>query len=171
LVILDLTYDPFCDVPLCRYIKDFYRENVIICLSFSKAFGLAGALLGVLIADPCLISTLSAYQENFVFDYFQWAIGHTLFQEKWLTFTQRKILQTQQLRTTLYDALCKAHFCESVFLANANFICICLRDSSLIQSFIKGAACKWFPNERLLRLTVNAKTQDFLAAHRAQEMI
>lgn len=67
LVIVDEAYIEFSDLPSLIYDWHQYKDNLVILRTLSKAWGMASARCGVLIADELIIKTLRYIQIPFGF--------------------------------------------------------------------------------------------------------
>lgn len=56
---VDEAYYPFCDFTMAKHIANSGKGNLIVCRTFSKAWGLAGVRVGHLISSPNIISIMN----------------------------------------------------------------------------------------------------------------
>lgn len=158
--ILDLTYDFFASDPLYPALSELCSLRLISCLSLSKAVALAGARIGIIVAQPDFVADLSKNQDRFSVDYFQLSVIDTLFDSQWTQEYLTIINWVHQARMKLQNLL--MDLLPDVLLGpcEANFIPVYTDSisSEFVDILIENTACKIHRGDKLLRITVNRRS-------------
>ncbi|QMU78323.1 aminotransferase class I/II-fold pyridoxal phosphate-dependent enzyme [Streptacidiphilus sp. PB12-B1b] len=164
--VVDLTYDPFAPVPLLPQLAGLLETGLVGCLSLSKAFGLAGARLGALVAEPARIRQLRTLMDTYALDYFQLAVVQTLFAENW-TWARTALLDAVRCYRTRAAALVAGLLPQVQLLPQtANFVSFIVPAAygfDAAVDVVRDCAHARFEDARLVRLTVNEQTLQALS--------
>ncbi len=127
-VVIDEAYIDFADkASLIRQIESY--PNLLICQTFSKAWGLAGVRVGAAYADPALIALLTKVKPPYNVS--------TLNQEAVITALDDRAKATQltsiiQERSRLQQALGRVPGVKKVYPSDSNFLLIEVGDADRV---------------------------------------
>lgn len=163
LVVIDEAYIDFSDVQSwSQKLRDY--NNLIVCQTFSKAYGLAGIRLGVCYADIQIIELLKKVKMPYNVN--------VLTQRTALKYLEDKKLRTQQIyeiienRERLAEKLLDIGFVKKVYPSDSNFILIEVDDANkrYRQLITKELVVRNRTNEPLcencLRITVGTSEEN-----------
>lgn len=135
LVILDEAYVEFAERSLVPLVQE--NRNFAVIRTFSKAFGIAGARLGYMIANPQLSKALSdRAQLPYPISKFSARLGIGCLRH--LNAMQDNVSKMKRERSWLIDSLRQVEGLR-VFDSETNFVLICTnRDSSLLSAKLRS---------------------------------
>ncbi|MEV0323114.1 aminotransferase class I/II-fold pyridoxal phosphate-dependent enzyme [Streptomyces sp. NPDC050658] len=159
-VICDLTYDPFADEPLTRHLTELTDAEVTCVISLSKAYGLAGARIGALVAAPEVLRRMAQAQEVFPLDYFQLAVAETLFGPDAPPDRDAGIIWVRRERRHVRELLARLAPDAVIGPCQANFVPLTTTgcEEDLIRRIVTTTDCKLSSPSSLLRVTVSPRT-------------
>ena len=128
LVVVDEAYGEFSDTPSALTLRDRYPE-VAVLRTLSKAHALAAARVGVVIADPRLISVLRACQAPYPVPTPCAELAVAGLSTAALTATQARIATVIEERARLAAALSALPGVRRVYRSDANFLLVRFADA------------------------------------------
>ncbi|GAA3158777.1 hypothetical protein GCM10010466_56930 [Planomonospora alba] len=158
--LVDLTYDFFSNDPLHTGISRLAARRIVSCVSFSKAFGVAGARIGMLAAPPDTVGEICSRHDRFGLDYFQLAVLDTLFDPRWDRERRSMIDWVRSAREEISVLLGGVFPPHCIGPREANFVSIRTDglDRRLVNRLMESTACKLHPRDGILRITVNERS-------------
>lgn len=120
LVLVDEAYMEFADAASCADLINHY-PNILVLRTFSKAFALAGARMGYVLADPSVVSALAAVRQP----YSVGVLSQTAALAAWRHRPQIQptIDEIRRQRDVLYTRLCElGDLGVTVWPSSANFL-------------------------------------------------
>ena len=135
LVILDEAYVEFAERSLVSLIREY--ANLAVIRTFSKAFGIAGARLGYMIANPQLSKTFAEKaQLPYPISKFSARLGIECLRN--LDAMQDSVSKMKRERSWLIDRLRRLEGLR-VFDSQTNFVLVCTnRDSSVLSGRVRS---------------------------------
>jgi histidinol-phosphate/aromatic aminotransferase/cobyric acid decarboxylase-like protein len=169
--IADLTYDEYSASPVCHQLGPLLARGNVACLSLSKSAGVAAARLGVLFADPTVLSQIVRLTDMFSLDRFQVLLVEALFSREGIAARRRLIARTRALTEVIADLVQAVGVPERAILPHpAHFVTVDTTDVPVLaQALLPVTDCKAFPSEGLLRLAATERTAAALRAMRADD--
>lgn len=166
--VVDLTYDLFEDEPLLAAAAERTGDGATVaCLSLSKAYALAGARLGVMVAAPDRLREYRALTDTYRLDYFQLAVLDVLFGDEGREVRTAVTRRARALRTEI-AGLVGTRLPDLELLAVAgNFVTvrpIGPGAARLTEAIAASAAAKTFASLGLIRLTAAETTVNVLTS-------
>ena len=163
LVVIDEAYIEFAQQPSFISLLDSY-SNLVVCQTFSKAQGMAGARLGMAFAHPELITFLNRLKAPYNINTL--TINAALERLENQEEIQKQVDFLLRERKRLETAFLDISFILKVFPSDANFILIRVDDSTLryqqllekgivIRNPSKNSSC-----ENTLRITVGLESEN-----------
>lgn len=138
LVLVDAAYSEFVqnDEPLETLLAT--HDNLLILHTLSKAFALAGARCGYLIAAPDIIEVLVSVRQLYSVNVLTQAAACVAVQAR--QDFEPTVAQIIAERTRLYDALTNlcAHSTGTVWPSEGNFLLICVAGASRIRTRLRN---------------------------------
>jgi histidinol-phosphate aminotransferase len=135
LVILDEAYAEFADRPVAPLVRDY--SSLAVMRTFSKAFGIAGARLGYMVANPQL-SKIFAEKAQLPYPVSRFTARLGIECLRNLKAMQDSVSQMRQERSWLIDHLRRLEGIR-VFDSQANFVLVCTgRNSSKISAKLRS---------------------------------
>ena len=127
LVVVDEAYVDFAEQTSALSLLDAYPK-LMICQTFSKAYGLAGIRLGIGFADPLIISYLNKIKPPYNINILtQKAAMASLKQKKAVEQQVKELIAERQ---NMEKALLNFNFVRKIFPSNANFLLIQVDDAN-----------------------------------------
>lgn len=127
IVVIDEAYQDFSDQKSSlKYLKDF--KNLVVMQTFSKAYGLAGARLGMCFANPDIIKYLNRIKPPYNVN--QLTQDVALKQLKNTEEVQQQINILQEEKLKLKAALENVDWAEKVYPSDANFLLVKVDDAN-----------------------------------------
>jgi len=127
LVVVDEAYVDFAEQTSALSLLDAYPK-LMICQTFSKAYGLAGIRLGIGFADPLIISYLNKIKPPYNINILtQKAAIASLKQKKAVEQQVKELIAERQ---NMEKALLNFNFVRKIFPSNANFLLIQVDDAN-----------------------------------------
>lgn len=135
IVVIDEAYIDFSkEESMITELSDF--SNLIICQTFSKAYGMAGIRLGMLFASHEIINWLNKIKPPYNIN--QLTQEFALNKLSDLNLVQSEIKTLIKERTILLNELVKCKSVEQVFHSNSNFILVKVKDSISVYNYLKN---------------------------------
>lgn len=133
IVLLDEAYIDFADTQSGLSLLERYPRLIVI-QTFSKAFSLAAARVGMCFAHPYLIETLDKMRMPYnVSSLNQEAAISAL---KDVSKINKRIIEIRRERSAMFEALSDLSCVEKVFLSDANFLLVRFRDASSVYELL-----------------------------------
>ncbi len=163
IVVVDEAYVDFCpEQSVLSWIEQYH--NLVVLQTLSKAWGLAGARIGLAFASPEIISVLNRVK-------FPYNIGKpsielassALDQEQEMKEWVGEIINQRNL---LMNSLSAFTFVEKIFPSSANFLLVKFRESEKIYQYLAGKGIivrdrsKQLGCKGCLRITVGTQTEN-----------
>jgi len=127
LVVVDEAYVDFAEQASALSLIDAYPK-LMICQTFSKAYGLAGIRLGIGFADPLIINYLNKIKPPYNINILtQKAAMASLKQKKTVEHQVKELIAERQ---NMEKALLNFNFVRKIFPSNANFLLIQVDDAN-----------------------------------------
>lgn len=165
LVVLDEAYLEFSkDKSFTSYLSDF--DNLCILRTFSKAYGLAGARLGTLIAHADIIALLRKVIPPYAITQMTIEAVSRALQPAELAVTRERIAAILVERERVARALAQLPGVERVWPSDANFILVDFVDAGAALERTRGASLlvrdvRGYPGlGRSLRITIGSPEQN-----------
>lgn len=164
-VVVDEAYIEFADRPsLVTALEG--RPNLVILRTLSKAWGLAGARLGALIASPEITALFKRVIPPYALSTPVLEAGEALLGARQIRELEQRTDQTRELRDAMARELAGLSIVGKVWPSDANFLLISVKDASaacaalaragiLIRNFSKQPGL-----ENCLRITVGTPEQN-----------
>lgn len=157
LVVVDEAYAEFTEDNSFIRLLNLY-SNLLVCQTFSKAQGMAGARLGMAFADPDLIAFLNRIKAPYNLNSLTINAALQRLEEQDMVKEQVAFMRKERLR--LEAAFKSIRFIKTCFPSDANFVLVRVDDSSLryrqlldhgivVRNPSKNTAC-----ENTLRISV-----------------
>lgn len=134
IIIVDEAYIEFSDKPsISQYLNEY--ENLVVLRTLSKAYGMAGARCGVVLAHPQLIKLL----EKVISPYplatpVVNVILHEL-QAEHLNVMHDQVKKLKQARESMITFLNKLNYVEKIWPSEANFILLKVKNAKALVAF------------------------------------
>lgn len=162
IVVVDEAYGDFSGAPSwSQRLQEF--PNLVVLQTFSKAWALAGARLGMAFASPEIIHYLNSVKYPYNVGLPTQRAVQAAFEKQEVAETVGEIL-TERKRLT--EALGQFSFVEKIYPSDANFLLVKMKDSALIFNYLKqnGVVVRDRSKEPLcegcLRITVGTKEEN-----------
>lgn len=117
LVVIDEAYAEFCEDSFLPYLKRF--ENLVILHTFSKAFGLAGLRVGVMLAHPYVVRELNKVRLPYNLSLFSQTAARIVLENR--NFLKRSLKAIVSERERVFRKLCGLNGVHP-YPSEANFI-------------------------------------------------
>ncbi|HBK82388.1 MAG TPA: histidinol-phosphate transaminase, partial [Flavobacterium sp.] len=162
LVVIDEAYIDFSSKRSWLESLDKF-PNLVVCQTFSKAYAMAGARIGLLFASTEIISILNKIKPPYNINVLSQEFALKKLKKNTLDFQVKKIISE---RKKLVRLLSKISFIEQIMPSDANFILIKVDDANLrYQQFIEnGIVVRNRSNQPLcencLRITIGRKFEN-----------
>jgi histidinol-phosphate aminotransferase len=133
LVVLDEAYIDFADSPSwIKRLDEF--PNLVVLQTFSKAWGMAGLRLGMAFASEEVISLLDKIKPPYnINEATQELALKALQQTEQLAYMVEEIVQERQM---LVQALPTLETVEKVYLSDANFLLVKVKDANGLYNYL-----------------------------------
>ncbi len=161
IVVIDEAYIDFSDRQSFKKMIDRYC-NLIVMQTFSKAFGLAGARVGMAFASQCIVEYFNKMKPPYnISTLNQKAVLRKLRKKRLLT-NHVRLIKTERKR--LAEILKKLSIIEEVFPSDANFLMVRTKDADKIYSMLADSKVivrnrnKAIPGA--LRITVGKRSEN-----------
>jgi histidinol-phosphate aminotransferase len=134
MVIVDEAYIEFSDKPsMSQYLNN--HDNLVVLRTLSKAYGMAGARLGAVMAHPELIALLSKVISPYplarpIVD----VVMHELQDEKLLQM-EKQIKIVKDERESLIHFLKQLNYVEKVWESDANFVLLKVNNAEKLMNY------------------------------------
>ncbi|MBS0290524.1 MAG: histidinol-phosphate transaminase [Proteobacteria bacterium] len=164
LVVVDEAYIEFAaENSMACYLNQC--ENLVVLRTFSKAFGLAGIRLGIVLANATILQYLKAILPPFAVPYPTLTIALKALQQGYTTQVKETISHIQNERSRLQAKLSALPFVKKVWPSQANFLLIQVDDAQGIYErclkqgvIIRKINCAYLKES--LRLTIGQEAQN-----------
>lgn len=126
-------------------------DNLIILRTLSKAYGLAGLRLGIIIARKELIAALTQITAPFPLSTVVMDLASKALEKKsWFLEAHEKL---SQLREQLFQALQQRPLVDQIYRSSANFFLIKTKDTEALSAWLykNHITVRSFPNHPLLK--------------------
>lgn len=133
LVVIDEAYVDFAGTPSWIASIDKY-PNLVILQTFSKAWGMAGARLGMAWAQPEIIQVLNRIKPPYNINQFTQNFLSELLSEPDPTGSYRKVILRE--RKQLQKALQTLPFVQKVYRSDANFLLVQVEDARRLYDYL-----------------------------------
>lgn len=131
-VVIDEAYIEFCDEPsMVSMIA--HQPNVVVLRTLSKAFGLAGARLGAVVANPELIGWLKRIIAPYPLPTPSIEAALAAFEPAALALQQQHVERLATNKQALLKALKSLSFIKSVWPGEANFVLLEVNDADALM--------------------------------------
>jgi histidinol-phosphate aminotransferase len=161
IVIVDEAYNDFSNHPSLIHKLDGY-PNLIVMQTFSKAFGLAAARVGMAFASPSLLKYFNKMKPPYNIS----TINQKAAIKKLMNpnTSANQIRKIKAERERLFSELKKLSFTEEVFPSDSNFILIRVKDAGSIYNYLveKGIIVRNRSTvvDNCLRITIGKKSEN-----------
>lgn len=168
IVVVDEAYIEFSDAKsVTQLINQF--DNLVVLRTLSKAYGLAGLRLGVVIAQPSVINALKTIIAPFTVSSVVIELGlRALQNHDWFATA---VLRIKAARSQLMSGLQQSKWIEKVYPSTANFILVqtCVAQDLFLYLKNLGVAVRQFTQtpalQQHLRITVGSAKQNQRLLH------
>lgn len=133
LVVIDEAYVDFAGTPSWIASIDKY-SNLVVLQTFSKAWGMAGARLGMAWAQPEIIQVLNRIKPPYNINQFTQNMLAELLSEPDPTDSYRKVILRE--RKQLQKALQTLPFVQKVYRSDANFLLVQVEDARRLYDYL-----------------------------------
>ncbi|MEE4178352.1 MAG: histidinol-phosphate transaminase [Bacteroides sp.] len=135
IVVVDEAYVDFCPEQSVLPWIDLY-PNLVVLQTLSKAWGLAGARIGMAFSSPEIIQVMNRVK-------FPYNIGKPSIEAAIIALTQTPVIRQRveeiiEQRGLLSECLSKFPFVEEVFPSSANFLLVKFPESDKIYQYLTG---------------------------------
>ena len=164
LVVVDEAYAEFSAAPSAVALRP-YHDNLVILRTLSKAYALAGARLGVLVADPAVVRLLRAVMPPYPLPSPCLEAAERLLAPEALEQSRQAVAESVLRRRQLADALTRLPCVTRVWPSEGNFLLVRFRDAELVLKSCRtrGVLVRDFSRkaglEGCLRITVGDEEQ------------
>lgn len=138
IVVVDEAYIEFSPTRSAIDLLPAHR-NLAVTRTLSKAFGLAGARIGTLIADPELIAMASAIQAPYPLPVPAVELALAALSPDNLDATAQAVEAALASRAAIASAVAEYAGCERVFEGNANFVLARFSDKDTVFAALRAA--------------------------------
>lgn len=173
IVVIDEAYIDFAfEESMITELASF--SNLVICQTFSKAYGMAGIRLGMLFASSEIINWMNKIKPPYNIN--QLTQEFALNKLSNLNLVQSEIKTLIEERTILLNELIKCRSVVQVYQSNSNFILIKVKDSINVYNYLKNnnIVVRNRSNQPLcencLRLTIGTPEENKLLLNRMMEI-
>lgn len=143
-----------------------FQSNIVVLRTFSKAWGLAGLRVGVILANPNLIELLQKVRAPYPMPgpIVSAMVNEIDYDREWAM--KKRVLDIVREKDKLSRSLKKLQVVESVFESNANFILARFKNSKEVQKklFAKGIVVRNRSSDvsldSCLRITVGSNLEN-----------
>ncbi len=111
--------------------------NLVVMRTLSKAYGLAAARIGALIADPKIIALLRKVISPYPISALSAKAALEALSPIGLFYAEKNITQIKEQREYLYQNLLKAPSIEKVYKSSANFLLVIAKDAEELYQNLK----------------------------------
>jgi len=133
MVLIDEAYSDFCDEPSFINKIDRY-PNLIVMQTFSKALGLAAARIGIAFSNPNVIQYFNRIKPPYnISTINQEAALDKLADE---TVIRNQVAKIKNERERLKNELIKLKITETVYLSDANFLLVRVKDANCTYNYL-----------------------------------
>lgn len=133
LVVIDEAYVDFAGIP--SWIESIEKySNLLVLQTFSKAWGMAGARLGMAWAQPEIIQVLNRIKPPYNINQFTLNMVSDLLSAPDPTDSYRKVILRE--RKQLQKALQTLPFVQKVFRSDANFLLVQVEDAKRLYDYL-----------------------------------
>ncbi len=129
LLVLDEAYGEYSDVPSASSLLPEF-DNLVVLRTLSKAYALAGARIGVTLADPALIAVLSNLSAPYPVPAPSAAIALAALSDIGIAEARRRAAQVTTERALLAARLRKLDGVRAVYESQGNFLLLRFDDAS-----------------------------------------
>ncbi len=163
IVVVDEAYIDFANAPSALELLPYY-ENLVILRTFSKAWGLAGARIGVAIGSPEIIGYFNKVKYPYnLGNHTQELLAKAVAKEEEVLQRVEKI---KEERVRLVDELSKLSTVESITPSDANFILVHMQDGLATYEYLlnQGIIVRYRGNEihckNTIRITIGTDEEN-----------
>jgi histidinol-phosphate aminotransferase len=141
-------------------------DNLVVLRTLSKAHGLAGARIGVAIADAAIVELLRKIMPPYPLPLSCIQAALSALQPAALTQTQDRIVLIRSERERLRSALARADGVQEILASAANFLTVRLRDAELAYATLSRAGVivrslrKYAGLEDALRISIGTREEN-----------
>ncbi len=163
LVVVDEAYIDFSSKPSAVGLLHDY-PRLIVCQTFSKAYGLAGIRLGMGFANPTIINFFNKIKPPYNINSLSQKIALEVLEDP--SAVRRQVQQIIAERKRMEDALLTCKFVQSIFPSDANFLLIRVDDAEkryhqLIEAgIVVRNRSSLFGCENTLRITIGTPQEN-----------
>lgn len=162
IVVVDEAYIDFCpDNSVIKWINDY--PNLVVLQTLSKAWGLAGARVGLAFASPEIIGVMN--KVKFPYNVGKPSIDIALDALKMNGLVEQRVVANSSNKQLLIDGLKQFQIVEKIFHSDSNFVLIKFIDHKTVyKALAKNGIVVRDRNsqpgcERCLRITVGTKEE------------
>jgi histidinol-phosphate aminotransferase len=134
LVLSDEAYMEFADEDLSVIPEIECHPNLIVLRTLSKAFGLAGARIGYLLADAGIVSALSAVRQPYSVNVLSQAAASVVLDLRGEYGAGIELIKKERARMA---AALAATGCIEVFPSSSNFLLVRMREGSKVRARLR----------------------------------
>jgi histidinol-phosphate aminotransferase len=163
IVFLDEAYIHFSNKKSCISLIKKYK-NLVVCQTFSKAYGLAGIRLGVCFADEKIVEFLNKIKPPYNINSFTQEEAIKNIETK--NNLSKKISMILDQKNEMIDAMKNINFIKKIFPSDANFILIKVDDANkrykqlLSNGIVVRNRTSLFNCNNTLRISVGSKEEN-----------
>lgn len=162
LVVIDEAYIEFADRASASGLTTEY-PNLVVLRTFSKAFGLAGLRVGIVLSNQPLIRCLSAIMPTYPIPTPCQALIEQALQNERILQMWINVLRIKNSRRFLQQTLEKLDFIEVVYPSEANFLLLKMGDADKLETYAaeNGVLVRRFANStELIRISVGTEADN-----------
>jgi len=153
LVVVDEAYIEFCEGSMINRLGDY--DNLIILRTFSKAWGLAGARVGYLIASQTIVNDISKVKAPYNLNALSQGAAIKALENSCETF--KNVDEIINQREYVYNQMCEMGY--KVYKSAANFLYFEEKESLYDELLSCGVLIRAFGN-RKYRVTIGSKSDN-----------
>ncbi len=137
LVVVDEAYLEFSQAASATTLLEKY-PNIVVLKTLSKAWGLAGARCGFLIADPAVAALMQIVRPPYPISSASARLVETVFNAKGENAMRRSIADILSHRTRLSGALARLSCVSEVLPSSANFMIVKFKDKDAVLMALRA---------------------------------
>jgi histidinol-phosphate aminotransferase len=161
LVVVDEAYIDFSENKSAISLLDEI-PNLVVLQTFSKAYGLAGARIGMAFANPDIIAILNRIKPPYNINTLSMKAAHDVLSNNENIYTQ--INEVKEERSRLVIELLKLKFVARIFPSDANFLLVQFSNSKKVFNALLNAGIvvrnRATQVENCLRITIGTKIEN-----------
>lgn len=137
-VVVDEAYGEFCDTGSALSLLPVH-DNIVVLKTLSKAYALAGARVGIVIAHPTAIQAMRASQAPYPIPEPVVPLAMAAISDAAVAETQKRVAEVKRLRDALSEKLAVMPGVRRVYPSQANFVLVRLIYAEQVVSALRAA--------------------------------